>query len=130
MIQGVMASLFVLLSAFENLGGIFFFNRRKDRTVEEETEEEHDNLLCKFVKDGSGRKIGESVSVDEDILIIKSKERFLGVPLKHVEDEGKTLLVKGLVDLDKAYEMGERWRKNSFHTVEEIEEVEGEKDGF
>jgi hypothetical protein len=125
-----MASLFVLLSAFENLGGIFFFNRRKDRTVEEETEEERDNLLCKFVKDGSGRKIGESVSVDEDILIIKSKERFLGVPLKHVEDEGKTLLVKGLVDLDKAYEMGERWRKNSFHTVEEIEEAEGEKDGF
>ena len=124
-----MASLFVLLSAFENLGGVFFFNRRKDRTVEE-TEDEHDNLLCKFVKDGSGRKIGESVSVDEDILIIKSKERFLGVPLKHVEDEGKTLLVKGLVDLDKAYEMGERWRKSSFHTVEEIEEVEGEKDGF
>jgi len=80
------------------------------------------------VKDGSGRKIGESVSVDEDVLIIKSKERFLGVPLKHVEDEGKTLLVKGLVDLDKAYEMGERWRKNSFHTVEETEDAEGEKD--
>jgi hypothetical protein len=125
-----MASLFVLFPIFESLGGIFFFSRRNNRTVDEETEEDRDNLLCKFVKDGSGRKIGESVSVDEDILIIKSKERFLGVPLKHIEDEGKTLLVKGLVDLDKAYEMGERWRNNSFHTVEEREDVEGEKDAL
>ncbi len=125
-----MTSQFVLLLAFESIGGIFFFNRKKDRDVEEETEEKHDNLLCKFVTDGSGRKIGESVSIDDDVLIIKSKERFLGVPLKHVEDKGKTLLVKGLVDLDKAYEMGERWRTNSFHTGEETNNGEEKKDGF
>ena len=125
-----MTLLFVLLLAFESIGGVFFFNRRKDRAVEEEIDEEHDCFLCKFVTDGSGRKIGESVSIDDDVLIIKSKERFLGVPLKHVEDKGKTLLVKGLVDLDKAYEMGERWRKTSFGTLDETGNGEEKKDGF
>ena len=125
-----MALLFVLSIVFQNLGGMFFFNRRKNRDVEEETEEKHDDLLCKFVKDGSGKKIGESVSIDEDILIIKSKEKFLGVPLKHIEDEGKTLLVKGLVNLDKALEMGEQWRNNSFHALEKTGDPQGEKDGF
>ena len=125
-----MTSQFVLLLAFESIGGVLFFNRKKNKEVEEALDEEQDNLLCKFVTDGSGRKIGESVSIDDDVLIIKSKERFLGVPLKHVEDKGKTLLVKGLVDLDKAYEMGESWRATSFGTVEETKNMDEKKDGF
>jgi len=126
-----MNSLFVvLLLAFESIGGIFFFNKKKNRDVEDESEQEYDHLLCKFVTDGSGRKIGESISIDDDIVIIKSKERFLGVPLKHIEDTGKTLLVKGLVDFDKAYEMGEKWRKNAFYELDQTEAVEGVNDGL
>ena len=120
----------VLLLAFENIGGVFFFNKKKNREVDEESKQEYDNLLCKFVTDGSGRKIGESISIDDGIVIIKSKERFLGVPLKHIEDKGKTLLVKGLVDFDKAYEMGEKWRKNSFYEMDQTEAVEGVNDGL
>ena len=125
-----MTLLFVLLLVFQNLGGMFFFNKRVNKDIEEEIEEKHDDLLCKFVKDGSGKKIGESVSISDDIIIIKSKDKFLGVPLKHIEDEGKTLLVKGLVNLDKAFEMGEQWRNNSFHVIEEKKDPHGEKDGF
>ena len=125
-----MTAQFVLLLAFEIISGIFFFNRKKDREDVEEIDEKYDDFLCKFVKDGSGRKIGESVSIDDDVLIIKSKESFLGVPLKHVEDKGKTLLVKGLVDLDKAYEMGEQWRSTSFDTEEETNNGEEKNDGF
>ena len=126
-----MTSLFVvLLVAFESLGGIFFFNKKKNRDVEDDSEQEYDHLLCKFVRDGSGRKIGESISIDNDIVIIKSKGRFLGVPLKHIEDKGKILLVKGLVDFDKAYELGEKWRKNSFYELDKIEAVEGGNDGL
>ena len=77
--------------------------------------------------DGAGRKVGESVAVDEDILIIKSGSKYLGVPLKHIEEEKKTLLVKGLVDKDKAEIMGEKWRRESFS---EIDHGEGEKDEF
>lgn len=117
-----MISLFILLLKFDNIGSIYFLNKKRNKEIDDEIEEKQDSLLCKFVTDGSNRKIGESVTIDEDILIIKNKDRFLGVPLKHVEDNGKTLLVKGLVDFDKAYEMGERWRNKSFQSFEEINE--------
>jgi len=120
----------ILLATFESLGGIFFFTRKKSKKIEDEPDQEHNNLLCRFVTDGAGRKIGESVSLDEDILIIKSGDKFLGVPLKHIEEEGKTILVKGLVDFDNAYEMGEKWRKESFREINQKDKSEGKKDGF
>ncbi len=120
----------ILLVTFERLGGIFFFTRKKSKKIEDEPDQDHNNLLCRFVTDGAGRKIGESVSLDEDILIIKSGDKFLGVPLKHIEEEGKTILVKGLVDFDNAYEMGEKWRKESFREINQKDKSEGKEDGF
>ena len=119
-----------LLVTFESLGGIFFFTRKKSKKIEDESDREHNKLLCRFVTDGTGRKIGESVSLDEDIVIIKSGDKFLGVPLKHIDEDGKTILVKGLVDFDKAYEMGEKWRKESFREINQKDKPEGKKDGF
>ena len=115
--------------ALESIGGVFFFSRGKRKKNEEAEEEDpyKNNLLCRFVLDGVGRKVGESVAIDDDILIIKSGTKYLGVPLKHIEDKEKTLLVKGLVDQDMAEEMGEKWRRESFR---EIEYSEGEEDGI
>jgi hypothetical protein len=95
---------------------VFFFlkNRQKKNDESEEEEEYRNNLICRFVLDGVGRKVGESVAVDKDILIIKSGIKYLGVPLKHIEEEGKTILVKGLLDKEKAEKMGEKWRQESF----------------
>ena len=111
------------------IGGIFIFSKRHRKRIEEIEEEESikEKLLCRFVLDGIGRKVGESVAIDEDIIIIKSKNKYLGVPLKHIEEQGKTLLVKGLVDHDKAEIMGEKWRRESF---QKIDHEQGEKDGF
>jgi hypothetical protein len=108
---------------------IFLFSKnRKKRKEEREAEESYkDSLLCRFVLEGIGKKVGESVAVDKDILIIKSGKKYLGVPLKHIEEEGKTLLVKGLVDQRNAESMGEKWRRESF---KEINHNEYEKDGF
>ena len=113
----------------ETIGGIFIFSKKNRRKKEEIEEEESikEKLLCRFVLDGIGRKVGESVAIDEDIIIIKSKNKYLGVPLKHIEEDGKTLLVKGLVDHDKAEIMGEKWRRESF---QKIDHEQGEKDGF
>jgi len=104
------------MSISKRIGNLFFFSKVKRRKNEEIEEEENnkESMLCRFVLDGIGRKIGESIAIDHDILIIKSNSKYLGVPLKHVEEEGKTLLVKGLVDRDKAEEMGEKWRTESF----------------
>jgi len=98
---------------FETIAILYFFNRgRKSEELEEE--EYKNSLICRFVLDGIGRKVGESVAVDKDILIIKSKNTYLGVPLKHIEEDGKTLLVKGLIDRYNAEMMGETWRRESF----------------
>jgi hypothetical protein len=43
----------------------------------------------------------------------RSCDQFLGVPLKHVKLGEKSLVVKGLLDFTKAYELGEKWRKES-----------------
>jgi hypothetical protein len=103
----------------QTVGFVYFFSKNnKKKTEELEKEEEYKNsLLCRFVLDGIGKTIGESVAVDEDILIIKSKNKYLGVPLKHIEEDGKTLLVKGLVDHFNAEKMGEKWREGNFKEI-------------
>lgn len=102
----------------ETLVGMFFFSRKKNKKKENVEENPHESkLLCRFVLDGTGRKIGESVAFDDDIIIIKSGSKYLGVPLKHIEEDEKTLLVKGLVDQDKAELMGEKWRQGSFREM-------------
>lgn len=108
-----------MIFALESIGGLFFFSRKKNKIDDESEEEENhrNNLLCRFVLDGRGRKIGESVALDDDIVIIKSGSKYLGVPLKHVEEDEKKLLVKGLVDFDKAKEMGEKWQRESSHEI-------------
>jgi hypothetical protein len=109
-------TLFLLTS--EYIGGIFFFSKKKEPTETKKNIENADSsMICKFVLDGTGKKIGESVSIDHDVLIIKSGYRFLGVPLKHVEPVEKTLVVKGILDFTKAYELGEKWRKESYHEM-------------
>ena len=114
----------VLSSAY-----IFFFSRNKNKKKNDFEEEENykKNLICRFVLDGAGRKVGESVAVDDDILIIKSGKKYLGVPLKHIEEEEKTLLVKGLFEQDKAEMIGEKWRRESFR---EIDYNQGDNDGI
>jgi len=113
------------MTATENIGGMFFFSSKKRKKNDEVLDEEYNmsNLLCRFVLDGLGEKVGESVAIDGDIIVIKAGRKYLGVPLKHIEEEGKTLLVKGLVDQSKAEEMGENWRQKALdkvnHTVGE-----------
>jgi Family of unknown function (DUF5749) len=111
-----------LLFTLECVDGVFFFNRNKEIMQQKKTPENADtSMICKFVIDGTGKKIGESVSIDDDILIIKSGSRFLGVPMKHVEPLEKTLVVKGLIDFTKAYELGEKWRKDSYREMNQYD---------
>jgi hypothetical protein len=111
----------------DNIGGIFFFRKRKKDNELKEKEAYTNRLLCRFVLDGIGKKIGESVAIEDDILIIKSGNKYLGVPLKHIEEGEKTLLVKGLVNQNNAEMIGEKWRRESFH---EIDYTEEKKDGI
>jgi hypothetical protein len=107
-----------LVIILQHVGGVFSFTKKKETTEQKTgTETMASSMICKFVLDGTGKKLGESVTIDHDVLIIKSGSRFLGVPLKHVEPLEKTLLVKGLIDFTKAYELGEKWRKESYREM-------------
>ena len=121
------ASSFIILQGV--ISTVFLFSRKKGKKDKEleKIEFYKNELLCRFVLDGAGKKIGESVAIDEDLLIVKSRSKYLGIPLKHIEEEEKTLLVKGLVEQDKAELMGEKWRRESFR---EIEYDEGKEDGL
>jgi hypothetical protein len=114
----MVSKIIILLIMSEYIGGIFFFSKKKETNeTKKNTENPDPSMVCKFVLDGSGKKIGESVSVSDDVLIIKAGSLFLGVPLKHVESAEKALVVKGLLDFTKAYELGEKWRKESYREM-------------
>lgn len=98
-----------LVVILESVCGLFFLSRRKKKQVEQ-VEEQTPDLISRFVVDGSGRKLGESISVDGDVLIIKTPGSYLGVPLKHVEERDDVLQVKGLVSFEKAEELGREWQ--------------------
>ncbi len=102
------------------IGGVYYFSGINRRREEKYFDYENDknNLLCRFVLDGLGVKIGESIALNDDILIIKNGKKYLGIPLKHVEEDGDELIVKGLVDKKKALDMGEKWCKFSFNNIE------------
>jgi len=121
----MISKITLLLLTSEYIGGLFFFSKKKEITeTKKNIETAESSMICKFVLDGTGKKIGESVSIDHDVLIIKSRSQFLGVPLKHVEPGEKTLVVKGLFDYTKAYEMGEKWRKESYREMNQHDSSE------
>ena len=81
------------------------------------TDDTINDLICKFVFDGLGNPLGESISVENDLIIVKTDGSFLGIPLKHVETDGKKVIVKGLVDQNNAKLLGERWRRKEMKKV-------------
>ncbi len=88
-----------------------FLRRSIERNIERGSDIGVDyELLCRFVLDGQGKKIGESIALFDDILIIKSRRDFLGIPIKHVKEEGNHLIAKGVLDQSKALELGAKWQ--------------------
>jgi len=101
---------------------VSIFNSTEKSNEPAPSDNEEDGLLARFVVDGFGKKIGESIAINDDILIVKSGVFYLGVPLKHIEPEGKRIMVKGLIDQQKAKELGEKWRKTSYKKIKYPEE--------
>ncbi len=66
-------------------------------------------FLAKFVVDSHGKRIGESISIFEDLLIIKKGEKFYAIPFKHVEMKGNEIHLKGIIQWDKAEDLARRW---------------------
>jgi hypothetical protein len=97
---------------------LFLFQKIKDRKKKDVFKPgECEDIIARFVISGNGKKIGESVACYDDILIVKNNIQFFGIPLKHIELEGTRIYVKGLIDMDKAIELGEQWRQATYNEI-------------
>lgn len=67
-------------------------------------------LLSRFVIDKDGNRIGESISVHKDLLIIKRDNDYYAVPLAHVEEVDDELRVRGVVQWERARDMAQEWK--------------------
>ncbi|MCK5301100.1 MAG: hypothetical protein KAJ21_04280, partial [Thermoplasmatales archaeon] len=83
------------MNKVDYIGGIFFFSGKKRKKEEKysDVKNHENNLLCRFVLDGLGVNLGESIALNEDIIIIKNGKKYLGIPLKHVEEDEDKLIV-------------------------------------
>ncbi len=79
-----------------------FFVKKKDKF----------SLLSRFVVDKEGRRIGESISVFDDLLVIKKNGKFYAIPLKHVEVGKEELYIRGVVQWDVAEKLAKEWKKH------------------
>ena len=70
------------------------------------------SLLSRFVVDKDGKRLGESISVYNDLLIIKKEGKFYAIPLKHIATKGEHLAIKGIVQWDIAEKLAQEWKKD------------------
>gem|GEM_PF-719286 len=69
------------------------------------------SLISKFVVDKEGNRIGETISMEGDLVIIKKEKKYLAIPLKHIEASKDQVRIRGIVEWDNAIKMGEQWKK-------------------
>ena len=86
-----------------------------------------DRLVLKFVEDPSGQRVGETVAVEGDELIIKDAQGFLAVPVASVTEAGEGLKLNAPIDEPAARQRGEAWRERH-HKVITYSESELPKD--
>ncbi|MHC1583463.1 MAG: DUF5749 family beta-barrel protein [Methanosarcinales archaeon] len=84
-----------------------FFRRKKEKIPDEKIL--RSKYSCKYVKKGDGDKIGESIIVRGERLIVKSEERILAIPLEAVERTGEDDLLVKEFDETEAERVGEEW---------------------
>ncbi len=74
--------------------------------------EEHENdsadYLCKFVL-LDGEEIGESITVDDDCLLVKHESEILGIPLDCIIAVSEEIVI-GKFNKKEARKIGKKWK--------------------
>ncbi|UZE91895.1 MAG: hypothetical protein IB616_03945 [Methanosarcinales archaeon] len=69
------------------------------------------DYLCKIVK-CQGKKIGESIAVDEKQLLVINKKEILAIPLGKVVEVSEEEIILDKFNKTKAKKAGKSWKKN------------------
>lgn len=126
------AALVALLAALVLAFLMWSLVRKTPRAVPAGTaaapaQETDDSLLLKFITDENGEKLGETVAVEGDRVLLKVSDGFVSVPAAKVKHEAGALRLDFGVDWDEAKRLGEEWRSRS-HKVITYSEAELPKD--
>lgn len=87
----------------------------------------HESLLLRFVQDESGQRVGETVAIDGDRVVVKTPAGFVEVPAAKLQAKGDAVRLESGVDWDEARRLGDAWRERS-HKVISYSETELPKD--
>ncbi len=80
------------------------------------------DYMCKIVKH-RGKKVGESIAVDDGQLLIKNKQEILSVPLDSISAVSDDIILDKF-NKAKAKKMGQQWR------TERRDEMKYDKNGM
>lgn len=77
-------------------------------------EDTSEYLIPRFVINKNGERIGETIGMDGQKIILKKDGNFYSVPLSVLDERLGELIIEKDIDWGKAKILGERWRKKSF----------------
>ncbi|MDI6917657.1 MAG: hypothetical protein QMC80_07670 [Thermoplasmatales archaeon] len=80
----------------------------------EKKEDLSESLIPRFVVNKNGEKIGETIGMDGQRIILKKNGDFYSVPVSVLDEHLGELTIKKNIDWETAKALGERWRKKSF----------------
>lgn len=78
------------------------------------------DVLSRFVEDADGTRLGESISMDGELVIIKGRDPVVyhALPRASLQLDGESFKVVGEVDWPAAQAKGEAWRERQHRVVE------------
>lgn len=93
----------------------------KARTLAElrdDEEVENASLLSRFVLNAKGETVGETLSIDDEHVVLKKDGRFFVVSPEHVLAKDGMLIADANIDWDEAGRAGDAWRETSEDRIE------------
>lgn len=85
-------------------------------------DEPKDEYLSRFILNADGERIGETIGIDGERIIMKREEDFFSVPIEAIEEKYGDLLLSKAIDWDESKTLGEEWREKSSDKMEYNEE--------
>ena len=91
--------------------------RQAEAQLSMSQESSGEKMLLRFVEDEKGARVGETVAVEGDQMIVKAPGGFLAVPTSQLSESGAGLKLTGTFDEAAAKSAGEAWRVKSHKVI-------------
>lgn len=84
-----------------------FFRKKNQDSTQKESKLVVREYIGKFVKQ-NGFDIGESIAIDNNRIVVKSKDNYMAIPLERITANTDVIAVGGF-DMDESLKFGKEW---------------------